>query len=109
MAQSHVDVHIDGSDCIVRVRGELDIYTTPAFKEALNKALGSPRIIIDLTGCRYIDSSVIAALIQARRDSASTISLVVTDGMMVRRVLDITQMEKLIPIVSSLEEAKRLA
>ena len=96
---------IDGTIHVVTVRGEVDIHSSPALVDALRKVSEAERLIVDLTECRYIDSSVFSALLCARKEFKGEMRLVVREGCNIRRVIAITQLDKIIPVVSTLDEA----
>jgi anti-sigma B factor antagonist len=52
---------------VLEVRGELDIATAPELTRAVRAVFdqGTPRLIIDLTNCTFIDSSGMSKLVQA--------------------------------------------
>ncbi len=54
---------------ILDVSGEIDIYTTPQFKEAVSAAIdeGHPAIIINMTKVTYMDSSGFGTLLSATK------------------------------------------
>src|SRR4051812_49853850 len=57
-----------GDVVIVVVEGEHDIYTAPTLRERLEEALArGGGIVVDLTGATFVDSSVLGALLDARR------------------------------------------
>jgi anti-sigma B factor antagonist len=58
--------HVSGIQ-VLKVAGEIDVYTAPEFRIAVNKAIdaGSIDLIIDLTDVSYIDSSGFGALLGA--------------------------------------------
>ena len=57
-----------GDVVVVVVEGEHDIYTAPTLRERLDEALGrGGGIVVDLTGATFVDSSVLGALLDARR------------------------------------------
>ncbi len=55
----------DNGIAIITVAGELDLYTAPRLKENLLAALedGVLKIVIDMTGVHFIDSSALGVLI----------------------------------------------
>jgi anti-sigma B factor antagonist len=65
------DVTASGSEVTVRVRGELDLATAPVLDREILAALtpGISVLILDLGGVGFLDSSGIASLIAARRDT----------------------------------------
>lgn len=52
---------------VLRLKGEIDLHVSPALTESLNAMTKkkSKRVVIDLYGATYIDSSGLAALILA--------------------------------------------
>src|SRR6187455_1797819 len=57
-----------GDVVVVVVEGEHDIYTAPTLRERLDEALKRGHgLVIDLTGATFVDSSVLGALLDARR------------------------------------------
>ena len=54
---------------MVAVRGEIDIFTAPEFKARIRDAIeaGRDRVIVDLSGATFIDSSSLGVLISAHR------------------------------------------
>src|SRR4051812_50059829 len=57
-----------GDVVVVVVEGEHDIYTAPTLRERLEEALGrGGGIVVDLTAATFVDSSVLGALLDARR------------------------------------------
>jgi anti-anti-sigma factor len=50
---------------IVAVRGEHDLTTKPALAEALARASDHLNVLVDLSECPFMDSSLIGALVEA--------------------------------------------
>ncbi len=66
-------------------------------------------VIVDLGGCTFADSSIIAALLQARRErSAFAIVLPSDPASVVTRAFAITDVTAHLACCSSLDEARRL-
>ncbi|HYH53369.1 MAG TPA: STAS domain-containing protein [Solirubrobacterales bacterium] len=93
------------------VRGELDLSTAPDLEGPLAQALesGEGSLLIDLSGCEFIDSTGIALIVRAwqRLDSGENgRSLVIcSQNDQVRRVLEITGLELSIPVHLTRDEA----
>ena len=87
--------------CTVTVKGEIDVFNVSVFEEALERACGSKYLIVDLRQCRYIDSSTVSALIRVRKKTGDKMRIVANDLGAVRRVLGLTHLEDVIPVVSS--------
>src|ERR1700750_821044 len=81
---------------VVVVGGEHDIYTGPTLPHRLDEAIGrGGGIVVDLTGATFVDSSVLGALLDARRRALDAqqgfvvcLGEAVEPG--VQRILDIT-------------------
>jgi anti-sigma B factor antagonist len=95
-----------GDVVVVVVEGEHDIYTAPTLRERLDEALERGRgIVVDLTGATFVDSSVLGALLDARRralEGARGFVVCVGDSVEpgVQRILDITGLVPVLPVVS---------
>jgi len=63
------DEQVDATTQVVAVRGEIDIFTAPEFKERVSAAIDAGRkvVIIDLGATTFVDSSSLGVLIAAHR------------------------------------------
>ena len=100
----------------VVVRGEHDIYTAPALRDRLDEALdaGPAGVIVDLSGATFLDSSILGALLEARRQALErghnyVVSLGPEPEPGVARILEITGLVPVFPVVRSLDEALQTA
>src|SRR3954471_12598270 len=101
-----------GDVLVVVVRGEHDIYTAPALRDRLDEAVGGgpAGIVVDLSGATFLDSSILGALLEARRQALERgLGYVVCIGPEpepgVARILEITGLVPVFPVVRSREEA----
>jgi anti-sigma B factor antagonist len=94
----------------VLVSGELDKATVPELRGILDRLIGagSGAVLVDLSACEFIDSSGLAALVQARE------RLLGVDGRpfaiccpdtQVRRLLEITGLDEAMSVSGSRDEA----
>jgi anti-sigma B factor antagonist len=94
---------------LVVASGEIDMTTASALREALaNAAQVSARVVLDLTSVRFMDSSGIAVLLDALRAQKGRRGrpLVLAGAQnMVRRVLDITRVNRMVPTYDTVAEA----
>jgi anti-sigma B factor antagonist len=94
-----------GDVVVVVVEGEHDIYTAPTLRERLDEAIGlRGGIVVDLTGATFVDSSVLGALLDARRRSLDAgLGFVVCVGEAVepgvQRIFDITGLVPVLPVI----------
>ena len=105
-----------GDVLVVAVRGEHDIYTAPMLRDRLEQALGTAPtgVIVDLSAATFLDSSILGALLEARRQALEqTVGYVVCLGEEpergVERILEITGLVPVFPVVRSLDEALEAA
>src|SRR3954469_1801813 len=100
-----------GDVIVVVVEGEHDIYTAPTLRERLDEALGrGGGIVVDLTGATFVDSSVLGALLDARRralESDQGFVVCVGDAVEpgVQRILDITGLVPGLAVMRARDEA----
>jgi anti-sigma B factor antagonist len=94
---------------VVTVSGELDLYTVPQLEEELEraKAPGAARVVVDLAGVSFMDSTALGALVRAHREvrlAAGELALV-SDDPRVARLFAITGLERVIRVHPSLIDA----
>ena len=100
-----------GDVVVVVVEGEHDIYTAPTLRERLDEALGrGGGVVVDLTAATFVDSSILGALLDARRRAQEqSLGFVVSVGAEVepgvQRILDITGLVPVLPVVDGREAA----
>lgn len=90
----------------VHVSGELDLATAPRLEEALAD-VSTETLVIDLSGCTFLDSAGIRTLVGAARErstTGSTLRLVTADPGILR-LLEITGVDTLIHVHPSLDAA----
>jgi anti-sigma B factor antagonist len=95
----------------VAVRGEVELVTAPELTAALDERIrdSAGLFVIDLCAVGFLDSSGIHCLVRARallgRDDRE-LALVCPPGQ-VRRVLEMTGIDELVPIYGSLQDLAR--
>lgn len=110
MLDTRVSVSRFGSDSfVVAAGGELDLYTSERLRDKLDDVLelGGRRILVDLTGTSFMDSTALGVLVGAAKALRSTGGqmVLVADDPRVTRVIEITGLERVFRIASSLPEA----
>lgn len=104
------DVRTDSTQdggTVVSVHGELDLATAPQLEEALAARAPGTRLVIDLSGCTFLDSSgvrVLALTANTVAGEGGRLELVVVDSA-IGRVLEITGIDGLMDVHPSLETA----
>lgn len=89
---------------VAAVRGEIDLATVAQLEDALAApAAAGQRVVVDLTGCEFIDSSGLRALVSARATAAEAgggIVLVIDDPGLLR-VLEVSALDQVFEIHDS--------
>lgn len=76
---------------VVTVVGEIDPSTSPLLREACHRAASmSSRLVLDLAGVTFMDSSALKVLIETRQRKDITTVVVRNASHPVRRLLEIT-------------------
>ena len=105
---SFVVDHVQGSS-VLAWSGEIDVSTVSALREAMQKAMrSSRRMIVDLSDVTFLDSTsvgVILGVVRANREHQDGALCLVGASGVVLRVLAITGLTKLVPVLDSVEEA----
>ena len=95
---------------VVRPVGDVDLSRSPLLREAISEAQRSKplRIIVDLSGVPYMDSSGVATLVEAmtiaRKKKCKLILCHMQDK--VRAIFEITRLDMVFTIVDTCEDAQ---
>ncbi len=98
---------------VVDVAGELDIYTSPKLKSAIQHALseGGSRVVVNLLQASYLDSTALSVLTgaqkQARR-AGGNVGLVYNQPQ-IEKIFTITRLQELFPVFRTEADAVRAA
>jgi len=111
-ASSALAVSVDderGPATVVRVRGEIDASSVDALRIELDGVVdaGRAHVVVDLRDVGFMDSSGLATLLTTRRRAqglGGEIAVVCGEGV-VRHVLELTGLDKVMPIFPTPEEA----
>ena len=94
---------------VIAPTGRLDVAGAPALKDAVGEAVknGQPRLVIDMEGVSFVDSSglgsVVAALKQARSSKGDV--RLAAPNQQVRVVLELTTLDRVFPFYATVEDA----
>jgi anti-sigma B factor antagonist len=92
-----------GATEVVTLAGELDMANAPVVSETLDALANTARpVVVDLSELAFIDSSGIHAIVSPRPQK--TVVLVCPPGN-VQRVLSVTQLDRVLPLYETLDEA----
>jgi anti-sigma B factor antagonist len=93
---------------VVSLAGELDLYNAHEVREALLEccAEAPDRLVVDLSGVKFIDSTALGVLIEARTRLANRRSfLLAAPGLETRRALEISGLDRHFTVHDSLDAA----
>ena len=85
MAQQKIDIEITTADgySVLKPTGDLDVYTVGSLRDALGKMVeqDAPRVVVDLDGVPFMDSSGLGALmggVRRLRESGGDLAIACT-------------------------------
>jgi anti-sigma B factor antagonist len=95
----------------VTLEGEIDVYTAPRLKEELVSVIesGVANVVVDMEQVGFIDSSGLGVLVSALRRARERDGVVriVCTRENILKIFRITGLDKVFPLFSDLEEARR--
>jgi len=109
-----LDRNYDGVVVVV-VTGEHDVYTAPSLRDQIQSVIEEKApFVIDLTPATFVDSSILRVLLEARRQAEETglgfaVALGNGEGPGVRRILEVTGLMNVFPVLANREEALQTA
>ena len=98
----------NGGSVVVSLAGELDLYNAHEVREALLEccAEGPERLVVDLSDVKFIDSTALGVLIEARTRLANRRGfLLAAPGLETRRALEISGLDRHFSVHESREAA----
>lgn len=102
---------VDGA-VIVKLAGELDLYNANTVRDALLECCSEQpeRLIVDLAGVKFIDSTALGVLIEARTRMPNRKGfLLAAPGLETRRALEISGLDRHFSVHESLDAARAAA
>lgn len=105
-----LDQRRHGEWVVVEVGGELDLYTAPNFRDSVLEAASdeaAPKVIVDFRRLGFIDSSGLGAIIACLkhlRERDGELTLAAPEGSGLRRLLDLTGLDRVLTIYRTVDE-----
>ncbi len=98
-----------GSCAVVAVSGEVDLYSAPTVREALEAhLLDERRLVLDLTDVTFLDSTGLGMLVSVHRKLPDGTDLLLAGATgRVARVFELTRLDRVFPMFATLDEAVR--
>jgi anti-sigma B factor antagonist len=94
---------------VVSVRGEIDVYSAPALKDAVTDVLSPDHsaVIVDLTDVGFLDSTGLGALVAARTSATDSDMrlLIVSDRDRILKLFRITGLDGVFEIFPTVDQA----
>ena len=97
-----------GDAVVVRLRGELDLYNAHEVREALLRECenGPERVVVDLSGVDFIDSTALGVLIEARTKMPNRRAfLLAGPAIETRRALEISGLDRHFGLYDTIDDA----
>jgi anti-sigma B factor antagonist len=94
---------------LLTLRGEIDVYTAPRLRQAIIDLVdgGASRIVVDMEKVDFLDSTGLGVLVgglKRVRLQEGSLAIVTTQDKILK-IFDITGLNKVFPIHSSIDEA----
>ena len=103
---SRVEVNaVSEQTVVVTLLGDQDLPVHGRLRAVLLRAGASRRVLVDLSPCGFIDSTVIAILLNARSRNGRRVELVVPNSGSVARTLNLIRVHKLLTVHETLDAA----
>jgi anti-anti-sigma factor len=105
-----VDVRSDGGATVIAITGELDLATSPALEEALERAFGADveLVVLDLRELEFMDSTGLSVLVKAHQaaELAHHKLALVKGPPQVQRLLNLTGVAERLRLLDAPEDAR---
>ena len=103
------DEEVDAETHVIKLGGEVDLYTAPEFKERLVQVIedGKKQLVVDLSKATFIDSTTLGVLVggvKRLRPAGGSLALVCTDEN-ITKIFEITGLDRVFPIHGSRDDA----
>lgn len=100
---------MDDGTPVVSARGELDMLVAPKLDRTLGRAKGKGHrnVVLDLSEATFIDSTILGVIVgfSRRLENHGASFVVVTAHPHLRRVLELTGLVRVFPVVATREDA----
>ena len=98
-----VEVSSEGPKAVLALKGELDVSSSAALEDELQRVNSATVVVLDLTQLEFIDSTGLGVLVkthQRMRDDGDQLAVIEGTGQ-VKRLLELTGLDQQLRLVSS--------
>src|SRR3954468_17128605 len=101
--------HLEPGLAVVTMRGEHDLSTMPLLRPAFERATAHSNVLVDLSDCSFIDSTVVTLLIKAEQTvqtrDEELVLVIPPQQRVIARVAEVLHLSECFPIDSSRDVA----
>ena len=101
---------VEDQTAVLSIAGEVDMFSSPTARNAIMELVKQrvPKVIVELSGVSYMDSSGVATLIEGLQLCHKYNGTLVVAGLRdnVREVFELTRLDKIFKIFQDVEAAK---
>jgi anti-anti-sigma factor len=105
----HLEDDADATAVVLVAEGELDAYTEPMLRRALEQVEldGDRHLVLDLSAVSFLDSTALGVLVKAVREVGERggRARVVLPATTARRIFEITTLDRVLPVADTRADA----
>ena len=108
MQPAHIRTEKHGDVSVIVTSGELDLSVSAQLTDQI-AAAGDDPAVVSLVDCTYLDSTILTVLVQSTKSREGRVTVVLPPTHRLRRIFEIANVNAILTVVPSLDEALALA